>query len=74
MAASVLAVLGIVVNRFNVSMIAFNYHLPSSERYFPHWAEIGISVFIVTVGLIIFKFIVTRMPVLYEHPDYKGAH
>ena len=72
--ASVFAVLGIVVNRFNVSMIAFNYHLPSSERYFPHWAEIGISVFIVTVGLIIFKFIVTRMPVLYEHPDYKGAH
>lgn len=72
--ASVLAVLGIVVNRFNVSMIAFNYHLPSSERYFPHWAEIGISVFIVTVGLIIFKFIVTRMPVLYEHPDYKGVH
>ncbi len=71
---SVLAVLGIVVNRFNVSMIAFNYHLPSSERYFPHWAEIGISIFIVTIGLIIFKFIVTRMPVLYEHPDYKGAH
>jgi hypothetical protein len=34
-------VLGIVVNRFNVSMVAFNYHLPSSERYFPHWMEIG---------------------------------
>ena len=71
---SVLAVLGIVVNRFNVSMIAFNYHLPSSERYFPHWMEIGISIFIVTLGLIIFKFVVTRMPILYEHPDYKGAH
>ena len=71
---SVLAVLGIVVNRFNVSMIAFNYHLPSSERYFPHWMEIGISIFIVTLGLIIFKFVVTRMPILYEHPDYKGVH
>ena len=67
-------VLGIVVNRFNVSMIAFNWHLPSSERYFPHWMEIGISVFIVTVGLVVFRFIVTRMPILYEHPDYKGAH
>jgi Ni/Fe-hydrogenase subunit HybB-like protein len=67
-------VIGVVINRFNVSMIAFNWHLPSSERYFPHWMEIGISVFIVTVGLIAFKFIVTRMPILYEHTEYKGTH
>ena len=66
-----LTVLGIVVNRFNVSMIAFNWHLPSTERYFPHWMEIGISVFIVTVGVIIFRFVVTRMPILYAHPDYE---
>jgi Ni/Fe-hydrogenase subunit HybB-like protein len=67
-------VIGVVINRFNVSMIAFNWHLPSSERYFPHWMEIGISVFIVTVGLIAFKFIVTRMPILYEHTEYKSPH
>jgi Ni/Fe-hydrogenase subunit HybB-like protein len=71
---AVLTVIGIVLNRFNISMIAFNYHLPSSERYFPHWMEIGVSIFIVTLGLVIFRFIVTRMPILYEHPDYKGAH
>jgi Ni/Fe-hydrogenase subunit HybB-like protein len=71
---SALTVLGIVVNRFNVSMIAFNYHLPSSERYFPSWMEIAISVFIVTIGVVVFRFIVTRMPVLYEHPGYKSAH
>jgi len=71
---SVLAILGIILNRFNVCLIAFNWHLPSSERYFPHWMEIGISVFIVTLGLIAFRFIVTRMPILYEHPDYKDAH
>ena len=65
-------VLGIVVNRLNVSMVAFNYHLPSSERYFPHWMEIAISVFIVTVGILVFRFIVTRMPILYEHPDYES--
>jgi Ni/Fe-hydrogenase subunit HybB-like protein len=64
-------VLGIILNRFNISMIAFNYHLPADERYFPSWMEIGISVFIVTVGLIVFRFIVTRMPILYEHPDYE---
>jgi Ni/Fe-hydrogenase subunit HybB-like protein len=64
-------VLGIVINRFNICLIAFNYHLPSSERYFPHWMEIGISVFIVTIGLVAFRFIATRMPILYEHPDYE---
>lgn len=71
---SLLAVLGIILNRLNVSLIAFNWHLPSSERYFPHWMEIAISVFIVTVGIVVFRFIVTRMPIFYEHPEYKDNH
>jgi Ni/Fe-hydrogenase subunit HybB-like protein len=71
---SVLAVLGVILNRFNVCLIAFNWQLPASERYFPHWMEIGISVFIVMIGLVLYRFIVTRMPILYEHPDYKDAH
>lgn len=71
---SLLAVLGIIINRFNVCLIAFNWHLPSSERYFPHWMEIAISVFIVTVGIVVFRFIVTRTPIFYEHPDYKNNH
>jgi Ni/Fe-hydrogenase subunit HybB-like protein len=71
---SVLAVLGVVLNRFNVCLIAFNWHLPPNERYFPSWMEIGISVFIVMIGLLLYRFIVTRMPILYEHPEYKDAH
>ena len=71
---SALAVLGIVVNRFNVCLVAFNWHLPASERYFPSWMEIGLSLFIVTVGVVAFKFIVTFMPILYEHPEYKTPH
>ncbi|MGD2187311.1 MAG: Ni/Fe-hydrogenase cytochrome b subunit [Desulfobacterales bacterium] len=63
-------VLGIMVNRLNVSLVAFNWHLPASERYFPHWMEIVISVFLVTVGIIVYRFIVTRMPILYAHADY----
>jgi Ni/Fe-hydrogenase subunit HybB-like protein len=63
-------VLGIVINRLNVSWVAFNYHLPSSERYIPHAAEIVVSVFLVTVGVLVFRFIVTRMPILYEDPQY----
>jgi Ni/Fe-hydrogenase subunit HybB-like protein len=68
------SVLGIIVNRLNVSVIAFNWHLPAADRYFPHLLEIVISVFIVTIGVIAYRFIVTNMPVLYEHPDYKEKH
>ena len=71
---SVLAVLGVILNRFNICLIAFNWHLPSNERYYPHWMEIGISIFIVMVGLLLYRFIVNRMPILYQHPDYVDAH
>ncbi len=71
---AVWTVFGIILNRLNVSLIAFNYHLPASERYFPSWQEIGTSIFLITLGLIAFKFIVTRMPILYSHPDYPDEH
>lgn len=72
--ASVFAVLGIVLNRFNVCLIAFNWQLPADERYFPSWMEVGISIFIVTLIVTAYRFIAHKMPVLYEHPDYKDAH
>jgi Ni/Fe-hydrogenase subunit HybB-like protein len=67
-------VLGIVINRLNVGLVAFNWHLPSSERYFPHWMEIAVSLFLVTALLLIFRFICTRMPIMYSHPDYPEEH
>ncbi len=72
--AALLTVIGIVVNRVNIATVSFNWQLPSAERYFPHWKEIWLSVFIVTVGLVVFRFIVSRMPILYEHPDYEDHH
>jgi Ni/Fe-hydrogenase subunit HybB-like protein len=71
---ALLTVLGIVVNRLNVVWLCFNWRLPWDQRYYPHWMEIGISVFVITVGLTIYRFIVTRMPVFYEHPDYRDTH
>jgi Ni/Fe-hydrogenase subunit HybB-like protein len=67
-------VLGVIVNRLNVCLVAFNYHLPPGERYVPHWMEIGTTVFLVTVLVIVFRFIVTRTPIFYEHPEYKESH
>lgn len=67
-------VIGIVVNRFNVSMIAYNYHLPWDQRYIPSWMEIALSIFMVTCLILVFRFISTRMPVFHEHPDFKEDH
>ena len=72
--AAVWSVLGLVLNRLNISLVAFNWHLPSAERYFPSWMEIAISIFIVTVGVVVYRFITTHMPILYEHPDYRTDH
>jgi Ni/Fe-hydrogenase subunit HybB-like protein len=72
--ASLWTVLGIVLNRLNISVIAFNWHLPSSERYVPNFMEVGTTIFIVTVGVVIYRFIATRMPILHEHPEYKENH
>ncbi len=72
--AALITVLGIVLNRLNVCLIAFNWYLPLEDRYFPHIGEIGLTIFMVTIGVVAFKFIVTRMPIFYEHPDYKESH
>ena len=71
---SLLAVLGIVMNRFNVSMVAFNWKLDAADRYFPSWHEIAISVFIVTLIILTFRWISRKMPIFNEHPDYRGEH
>ncbi|MFO7912060.1 MAG: NrfD/PsrC family molybdoenzyme membrane anchor subunit [Desulfotignum sp.] len=72
--AAVWAVLGIVLNRLNVSLIAFNWHLPAADRYVPSIMEVGTTIFIVTLGVVVYRFIALKMPILHEHPDYKEAH
>lgn len=71
---ALLTVLGIVLNRLNVSLIAFNYHLPSEMRYVPSWQEVGVTLFVCTMLVVTFKFIATRMPIFYDHPAYKDEH
>ncbi len=71
---ALLTVVGIVFNRFNVVWFCFNWQLPWDQRYTPRWTELAISVFVVAVGVTAYRFIVTHMPVFYEHPDFKEFH
>ncbi|MCK4428033.1 MAG: polysulfide reductase NrfD [candidate division Zixibacteria bacterium] len=64
-------ILGVVINRFNVSLIALNWKLP--HREFFHWRELILVITIITVEILIYRWIVNRMPVHREHPDYRGA-
>jgi Ni/Fe-hydrogenase subunit HybB-like protein len=70
----VITVIGIMLNRFNVSFIAFNWTLPAESRYAPHWMEIWVTISLITFGVVAFKLIAERMPILHEHPEYKGMH
>jgi Ni/Fe-hydrogenase subunit HybB-like protein len=67
-AAAVLGVLGVVLNRLNVSFIGFTWKDPTP--YVPHWMEVAISLCVITVGILVFRFVVNRMPVLAPHPRY----
>ena len=68
--AAVWAVLGVMLNRINVSMIAFNWMEP--ERNVPKWMEFVVTISIITVGILTFRWIVNRMPILWEHPEYES--
>jgi Ni/Fe-hydrogenase subunit HybB-like protein len=66
------ALLGIVLNRMNVSVIALNWNV--SERYVPSWQEAAVSLTLVTCAILAFRWIAYRMPVFREHADFPGAH
>ena len=70
--AGVIGVLGIVLNRANVSMIALNWNQPI--RYVPSWMEIWVSVTLVTLGVLAFRWVVNRMPILREDPRFVEGH
>jgi Ni/Fe-hydrogenase subunit HybB-like protein len=70
--AAVIGVLGIILNRLNVSVIAYNWNLP--VRYVPSWMEVWVSITLVTIGVLLFRWIVNRMPILRADPRFPQEH
>jgi membrane protein YdbS with pleckstrin-like domain len=60
--ASVMALLGIILNRLNVTVIAYRWY--DVDKYYPSWEEIVVTLMVVFTEIWIFRWIVTRMPVL----------
>ncbi len=63
--AAVMALLGIILNRLNISIIAFNWLSP--VRYYPSWQEIVVTLMVISAEIWVFRWIVTRMPVFKSH-------
>jgi Ni/Fe-hydrogenase subunit HybB-like protein len=66
--AAVITIIGIGINRFNVSLIALNWQLP--EREFFNLREFLIVIAIITIQILVYRWIVNRMPVLQKHPEF----
>ncbi len=61
-AAAVLALVGVVLNRLNISLIAFNWFVPN--HYYPSWQELWMTLSVVFAEIWVFRWVVSRMPVL----------
>ncbi len=59
--ASILAILGVILNRLNVSIIAFKWYEP--VHYYPSWQEITVTLMVIFAEIWIFRWVATRMPV-----------
>jgi len=63
-----LAVLGVIVNRLNVSTIAFRWYDPN--HYVPTWQEVVVTAAVICAEIWAFRWVVRRMPVLSAEPEW----
>ena len=63
--------LGVIVNRLNVSIIAFNWN--AEVRYFPSWEEIVVTLMVIFAEIWVFRWIVNRMPVLRSTAESRSG-
>lgn len=71
--AAILTMIGIIINRLNISIIAYKWWIPLSERYIPSWMEIVITLAIIFTEVWVFRWVVTRMPVFRKPPEWAQA-
>jgi len=66
--AAVMSIVGIILNRMNISTISFNWFDHSLK--FPTWKEMVVSVAVIFVQLLVFRWIARRMPLYRESPKW----
>jgi Ni/Fe-hydrogenase subunit HybB-like protein len=62
--SALLVVIGIFLNRLNTALITFNWKL--SEREIPHWREVAICLTVYSIYIVVYRFILYRLPIFYQ--------
>lgn len=65
---SIMTILGIILNRLNISIIAFRWNAP--DHYIPTWMEVVVAMGVLSVQFWIFRWVIERMPVLGDPPTW----
>jgi Ni/Fe-hydrogenase subunit HybB-like protein len=69
--AAILTMIGIIINRLNVTVIGFNWNV--TPHYYPSWMEIAVTLSVIFTEIWIFRWIIMRMPVLRDSPSWANA-
>lgn len=70
--ASVVTIIGIILNRLNVTIIGFNCDM--STHYVPSWMEFVVTFAVIFTEIWIFRWVINRMPVLRDSPSWAKSH
>ena len=67
--AAFISVFGIALNRINTALITFNWKL---YQEIPHWRELAIVITIYAIYIVVYRFILYRLPILYTWKEEKA--
>ena len=70
--AAILTIIGVIMNRLNVSIIGFRWD--AAVRYVPSWMEVVIAIAVIFTQIWIFRWVINRMPVLRDSPSWAQEH
>jgi len=65
---AILTAIGVILNRLDISVIAFKWY--EAVRYYPSWMEIWVTLAVISMELWVFRWVITRMPILGAPPDF----
>jgi len=66
--AAILTMLGVILNRLNVTVIGFRWD--AAIHYIPSWMELVVTLAVIFTEIWIFRWIINRMPVLRDSPSW----
>jgi Ni/Fe-hydrogenase subunit HybB-like protein len=66
--AAIITMLGVVLNRLNVTVIGFRWDM--AVHYVPSWMEIVVTLTVLFTEIWIFRWVINRLPVLRESPNW----